>query len=75
MHEAEFKHLYEIMKYAKKILYDEYKPKGYNIGVNCGEVAWETIFHFHLYIITIYKNDVNNLSRGIRNIKKPVEYY
>lgn len=75
LHEAEFKHLYEIMNQAKKILDDKYKPEGYNIGVNCGEAAGQTIFHFHMHIIPRYKNDVNNPSGGIRNIKKPIEYY
>ncbi len=31
---------------AKEIISQEYKPDGYNIGMNCGEPAGQTIFHF-----------------------------
>jgi len=73
--ESEFKHLYEIMNHAKKMLDIKYKPDGYNVGVNCGEAAGQTIFHFHLHVIPRYKNDAEDPRGGIRNIKKPVECY
>jgi diadenosine tetraphosphate (Ap4A) HIT family hydrolase len=74
--EAEFNHLYWIINQAKEMLDMEYKPGGYNIGINCGEAAGQTIFHFHLHIIPRYKNDVENPRGGVRNIKKPlVPYY
>jgi len=73
--EAEFKHLYGIINQAKEMLDMKYKPAGYNIGVNCGDSAGQTILHFHLHIIPRYKNDVENPRGGIRNIKKPLEYY
>jgi diadenosine tetraphosphate (Ap4A) HIT family hydrolase len=72
---TEFEHLYEIMNQAKEMLDMKYKPDGYNVGVNCGETAGQTIFHFHLHIIPRYKNDVENPRGGVRNIKKPVECY
>ncbi len=72
LNETEFKHLYGIINQAKEILDQKYKPDGYNIGVNCGVVAGQTILHFHLHIIPRYENDVENPRGGIRNIKKPV---
>lgn len=73
--EVEFKHLYWIINQAKGMLDQEYKPEGYNLGVNCGEAAGQTIHHFHLHIIPRYKNDVENPRGGVRNIKKPLKSY
>jgi diadenosine tetraphosphate (Ap4A) HIT family hydrolase len=74
LEETEFKHLYEILNKAKEMLDMKYKPDGYNMGVNCGQAAGQTIFHFHLHIIPRYKNDVENPRGGVRNIKKPIEF-
>ncbi|MCE8428135.1 MAG: HIT family protein [Candidatus Methanoperedens sp.] len=75
LNETEFNHLYEIINKAKKMLDLKYKPDGYNIGANCGEVAGQTILHFHLHIIPRYNSDVEDPRGGVRNLKKPVEYY
>ncbi|MCE8423099.1 MAG: HIT family protein [Candidatus Methanoperedens sp.] len=75
LNETEFNHLYEIINKAKKMLDLKYKPDGYNIGANCGEVAGQTILHFHLHIIPRYNSDVEDPRGGVRNLKKPVECY
>ncbi len=38
----------ELLLEAKKVLDFQYSPQGYNIGLNCGGVAGQTIFHCHL---------------------------
>ncbi|MCQ6277061.1 HIT family protein [Bacillus sp. V3B] len=45
---------------------EHYQPDGYNIGVNCGEVAGQTIFHVHL--IPSYKGDMEDLHGGVRGV-------
>ena len=42
--------------------------EGYNIGMNCGEVAGQTIFHCHVHLIPRRKGDVKNAKGGIRNV-------
>jgi ATP adenylyltransferase len=42
--------------------------EGYNIGMNCGEVSGQTIFHCHIHLIPRRKNDVENSKGGVRNI-------
>jgi diadenosine tetraphosphate (Ap4A) HIT family hydrolase len=59
----------------KKILDTKFKPDGYNIGINCGESAGQTIFHLHIHIIPRYKGDVDEPRGGIRNFKKPLREY
>ena len=42
--------------------------EGYNIGVNCGEVAGQTIFHCHIHLIPRRKGDVKNPRGGVRHV-------
>lgn len=41
---------------------------GFNIGVNNGADAGQTIFHCHLHLIPRRKNDVKSPTGGVRNI-------
>lgn len=45
------------------------KPDGYNIGINYGEAAGQTIAHLHIHVIPRYNGDVENPRGGVRNIK------
>lgn len=44
------------------------KIEGYNIGVNQGKVAGQTINHLHIHIIPRYQKDVPDPIGGVRNI-------
>ena len=46
----------------------EFKPNGYNIGVNNGETAGQTIMHTHVHLIPRYLNDVSDPKGGIRGV-------
>ncbi len=67
--------IHELMKECKIILDKEFQPEGYNIGVNYGEVAGQTIFHLHLHLIPRYRDDVVKPRGGIRNLKEPLVEY
>ena len=41
---------------------------GFNIGINNGSDAGQTIFHCHIHLIPRRKNDVENPIGGVRNI-------
>lgn len=71
----EWKELQDIIEHAKKYLDEEFDPDGYNVGVNCGEAAGQTIFHLHVHLIPRYNGDVENPRGGIRNFKKPLVVY
>lgn len=43
-------------------------PDGYNLGVNVGEAAGQTISHAHLHVIPRYHGDVPDPRGGIRLI-------
>ena len=40
----------------------------FNIGMNIGEDAGQTIFHFHIHIIPRRKGDIKNPKGGIRGV-------
>lgn len=42
--------------------------EGFNIGINCGEVAGQTIFHCHIHLIPRRQGDVENPRGGVRHI-------
>lgn len=60
---------------TKEYLDGEFHPDGYNIGINCGKAAGQTIEHLHIHIIPRYKGDVKNPRGGIRNFKTPLVKY
>ena len=41
---------------------------GFNIGMNIGEDAGQTVFHFHIHIIPRRKGDIDNPKGGIRGV-------
>ncbi|MCR8666204.1 HIT family protein [Aestuariibaculum sp. M13] len=60
---------------AKNIIEKEHKPDGYNIGMNCGEVAGQTVMHFHCHVIPRYHGDMDNPRGGIRHCVEGKGYY
>jgi len=60
---------------VKDILDEKYNPQGYNIGINVGEAAGQTIFHLHVHVIPRYEGDVEDPRGGIRNIKESIVPY
>lgn len=64
----ERKALNDLLEEAKKKLDREYSPDGYNIGVNCGAAAGQTIMHLHIHLIPRYQGDIDNPRGGVRGV-------
>jgi diadenosine tetraphosphate (Ap4A) HIT family hydrolase len=71
----ERKNLDEVILIAKKLVESEYHPDGYNIGMNCGESAGQTVMHFHCHLIPRYKGDMENPRGGVRHCVQGKGYY
>lgn len=57
-----------LLEQAKELLDLEYNPSGYNIGINCGEAAGQTIFHVHIHLIPRYNGDMVDPRGGVRGV-------
>ena len=53
---------------VKQIVEERYHPDGYNIGVNVGKAAGQSIFHVHMHLIPRYQGDVPNPRGGVRGV-------
>ena len=60
--------IFELIEKAKEILDKKYSPDGYNIGMNCGEAAGQSVLHVHIHLIPRYVGDVKNPRGGVRGI-------
>lgn len=58
----------ELINAEKKRIDSEFNPDGYNIGVNVGTAAGQSIFHVHIHVIPRYKGDVENPQGGVRHV-------
>ena len=52
----------------KAIIDKEYQPDGYNLGVNIGEAAGQSVPHIHIHMIPRYWGDVENPRGGVRGV-------
>lgn len=48
---------------------------GFNIGMNCGESAGQTVFHCHIHLIPRREGDVENPRGGVRHLIPSKGYY
>ena len=63
---AESAGLATLAKKIKEILVETYQPDGYNIGINDGPAAGQTVPHLHIHIIPRYDGDVADPRGGVR---------
>ena len=58
--------LLDLLDQAKKAIDQEFSPAAYNIGINDGASAGQTVPHLHIHLIPRYKGDVEDPRGGIR---------
>jgi len=69
LHEVEVQACWKMLQKAKsEILQIDSSVDGFNVGINIGEVAGQTIHHSHFHLIPRRKLDVQNPVGGVRNI-------
>lgn len=57
-----------LAKTREKILQSDPLVKGFNVGINCGAVAGQTIFHVHIHLIPRREGDTPQPRGGVRGV-------
>ena len=66
--DAEAAEVWQAMRNAAAELTKRYHPDGFNVGVNVGSAAGQTVMHLHLHLIPRYAGDHADPRGGIRRI-------
>jgi len=65
--DAEQHELLAVILRMKIRLDKEHSPAGYNIGMNCGAAAGQTVLRFHCHVIPRYHGDTPDPKGGVRH--------
>jgi diadenosine tetraphosphate (Ap4A) HIT family hydrolase len=58
--------LLELIRRVRELLVKEFAPDGFNIGINDGEAAGQTVRHHHVHVIPRYEGDMLDPRGGVR---------
>lgn len=60
--------LWQLVNTTKTLLENRYHPDGFNIGINVGATAGQSVMHVHIHLIPRYKGDVEQPKGGVRGV-------
>lgn len=66
--QAEHQALADLLSQAKSLLDETLAPDGYNLGVNIGDAAGQTVPHVHVHVIPRVVGDVEKPRGGVRGV-------
>ncbi len=58
--------LIDLLARARRQIDEEFHPDGYNIGINDGPAAGQTVRHLHIHLIPRYAGDTEDPRGGVR---------
>ena len=64
----EIAEIWQALRQVADDLTREHQPDGFNVGVNVGEAAGQTVMHLHIHLIPRYAGDQPDPRGGIRRI-------
>ena len=60
--------MWELVAVERARLFRELAPQGFNVGLNDGLAAGQTIAHAHIHLIPRYERDVDDPRGGVRRV-------
>ena len=58
--------LWELVEQTRQYLLNEYSPDGFNIGIDDGPAAGQTVRHLHIHLIPRYVGNADDPRGGVR---------
>ena len=58
--------LWDLVTDVRTSLMEEFHPDGFNVGLNDGQAAGQTVMHAHIHVIPRYKGDTADPRGGVR---------
>jgi diadenosine tetraphosphate (Ap4A) HIT family hydrolase len=65
---AERAALFGLLQQGRELLQHQYRPDGFNIGINDGTAAGQTVMHLHIHLIPRFDGDIANPRGGVRGV-------
>ena len=60
--------LWELLSECKRVLDERNRPDGFNIGINDGTAAGQTVMHLHIHLIPRHLGDMEDPKGGVRGV-------
>ena len=57
-----------MLQYVKRVVDERFHPDVFNIGINVGQAAGQSVYHCHMHLIPRYAGDVENPKGGVRGV-------
>jgi diadenosine tetraphosphate (Ap4A) HIT family hydrolase len=74
--QAELNAINSLLHSQKKVIEEiDATIEGFNVGMNCGEIAGQSVWHCHVHLIPRRKGDVENPRGGVRHVIPHKGYY
>ena len=58
----------QMISRVRSVIRSVHAPAGYNIGINVGEAAGQTVDHLHVHVMPRYPGDVPDPTGGVRHV-------
>lgn len=58
----------DLIEQSYEFLEKENKADGYNVGINVGEAAGQTVMHLHVHLIPRFIGDMDDPRGGVRGV-------
>ena len=66
LNEDEMRDVFLALRKAKNDIYTDLNPDGFNIGINDGVAAGQTVMHLHIHLIPRFLGDMDDPRGGVR---------
>lgn len=64
----EWAYLFSAIMFIEGYLKEKFNCDGFNIGINQGKAAGQTIEHLHIHVIPRYNGDIEDPKGGVRGV-------